>query len=64
MVALISKFLGQSYISHVHALHYRAYENYRKAHFKGNDERKRDWHARNACNYLTESVKVMFIPMI
>jgi len=35
-----------------------AYENYRRAHSKGNEEKKHDWLARNACNFLTESVEI------
>ena len=61
MVALICKIFGPLYRSHVDNLLYRAYENYRRAHSKGNEEKKRDWLARNACNFLTESVEVMFI---
>ena len=61
MVALICKIFGHSYRSHVDNFLCRAYENYRRDHSKGNDEKKHDWLARNACNFLTESVEVMFI---
>merc|ERR1711970_377374 len=37
---------------------HQAYENYKRAYFKGNDGEKPDWLARKACNFLTESVQI------
>merc|ERR1712142_25868 len=35
---------------------HQKYENYRQAHFKGDDKMKPDWTARRACTFLTQSV--------